>query len=1516
MFESYKFKNTSHKNFLNALTLIFDSDKKHNKTSIEKLGGSFGITDQNTIKELVELYLVEKSRRISNHKVLRLKRKYNAIVDLYKTQVNLSHRTSQSMLLNQYSTPATISFLAGRYCETHKQGLFYEASAGNGMLTIANSGKDFVVNEIDDTRNNNLSSQNIYKRVTKKDSSQATEKSKQFDAVITNPPFGRLKDSADWHKVSGFVFKELDHKMSVIALDTMKDDGRAAIIIGGHTKYDVKGRVQAGKNRVYLSYLYHHYNVEDIINIDGKKLYSKMGTGFNTRLILINGRKSNPSGYAPTKDVANTDVVSTHEELYNRVSQHFGNGQGLKAPYVPAATSCFNLDVHTPDSMSFEIHNAIKSIKNAVGGSLNDYLVSKLKYKSNTELCKALAAEQIDGVSTAIYNIEKGEGLIIGDQTGIGKGRQAAAVIRYAYKNGLTPIFLTEKANLFTDLYRDLEDINSSDIKPFIVNTRSSKTNIKDKTGKVLYKAPAPAEQKKIISSGKLPKNYDCVVATYSQFASSKPTEKQFFLNKVSKGAILIMDESHNASGTSATGGFLKEVVKQTKGCLFLSATFAKRPDNMPIYALKTSMKDANLSDEALTDAIVSGGVALQEVLASQLVAEGQMIRRQRTYEGIEVDYLTLDKQAKSHEIISDKITSIIREIIAFQEINIEPVIEKLDSEYVKENKSAGITKGTAKAGVDSSPYFSKVFNVVNQMLFAIKAEQVANHAIKRLKQGYKPVIAFANTMESFLDDAKSGDIVNVDFKEVLKRGLDGVMRYTVTDMANNKTKRQIYPHQLNSEAQNSYYDILNKIDEASTGIVASPIDLIVKKINEAGFTTAEVTGRSREVELMYDDDGTITGKVSTRKKEIVDQAFRKFNENEIDVLLINQSGSTGASAHAVTTNKVKQKDVKQRVMIVLQAELDINTEVQKRGRINRTGQVLMPKYDYISSAIPAEKRLQMMLQKKLKSLDANTTSNQKNSEDLMKSDDFLNKYGNEIVEMWLTENMDINLKLGNVLESSGDNLAHKTSGRVAILSVKEQKDFYNEVLTNYKKYLSKLIEDGDYDLEVETVNLDAKTIDKNIAVVGKKQNSSFGGTTFIEKCEVNNLRKPFKIDEINLQIAEALNGKTATQHQEKMLADYLEYTDFKVSENYTTKSVKWDNKIKAIKTEKAYIEADDKSEYYNTRLNDLSDSKAKDIKQSEEKILNQSNSIVRLLKHFNIGKVCYYPTLDHDTGKSNTPIICTNISFSEKAKNPFAPSNISFSFAFSNSVKKRTFEPTNKYYQELQSIIGASYFLNEYKEKDIIKDWDDSIKRSSSDRKIAYIVTGNILQGYGKYNKGKLISYTLKGGGEKKGILIPIELAKAKGSQDSVNVPIYKAKEYVVTGSDSAIIKTNTELYILRSGGQFKVYVPSSKKQGGIYFLDEDLLKLTDTQNFNKIGTTMLARVSNDNIDEFLKILENKHSISALVPRTRLDEIKGIKNAIKETPPAPTNAKDKKLKLVKVRARARQRQLKLINIL
>jgi hypothetical protein len=107
--------------------------------------------------------------------------------------------------------------------------------------------------------------------------------------------------------------------MCLKALQCMKDTGKAALIIGGHTTWDEQDRVTGGQNRIFLNYLYHFYNVDDIILINGKKLYSRQGTSINTRLILINGAKDKPDGAAPLKNKLHSTVVNSHEELWDRV---------------------------------------------------------------------------------------------------------------------------------------------------------------------------------------------------------------------------------------------------------------------------------------------------------------------------------------------------------------------------------------------------------------------------------------------------------------------------------------------------------------------------------------------------------------------------------------------------------------------------------------------------------------------------------------------------------------------------------------------------------------------------------------------------------------------------------------------------------------------------------------------------------------------------------------------------------------------------------------------------------------------------------------------------------------------------------------------------------------------------------------------------------------------------------------------------------------------------------------------
>ena len=91
--------------------------------------------------------------------------------------------------------------------------------------------------------------------------------------------------------------------------------------------------------------------------------------------------------------------------------------------YESVANGVDSLNSVIPQRLVEETHAALQKLKAALGNDVIGYVENRL-HMSISELGDALAAEQVDGVALAMYNIEKrAQSVIIGDQTGIGKGR-------------------------------------------------------------------------------------------------------------------------------------------------------------------------------------------------------------------------------------------------------------------------------------------------------------------------------------------------------------------------------------------------------------------------------------------------------------------------------------------------------------------------------------------------------------------------------------------------------------------------------------------------------------------------------------------------------------------------------------------------------------------------------------------------------------------------------------------------------------------------------------------------------------------------------------------------------------------------------------------------------------------------------------------------------------------------------------------------------------------------------------
>ena len=297
----------------------FAQNLKTNKRIIKQLAQEAGITDLTYAYEKAELAWTLWYRKIIQENK-DIKTQLQKAADFYYNfQPTFSQTSSTKKIYQQYSTAAPIALLAGWFVDAQNADSVFEPSAGNGLLCIYAPYEKTTVNEIDATRLSNLELQ-PFKAVLNHDALlpfkgyETTQ-----DAVLCNPPFGKL-DVVNYD-YDGFIIKKLDHLMIAHALATMKDTGRAALIIGGHTEYNAKGMIASF--RPFFNWLYHHYQVLDMINIDSRKLYAKQGTAFPLRLILIAGRKEVPFGTAPRINEAleiETEV-SSFEALFQRVKK-------------------------------------------------------------------------------------------------------------------------------------------------------------------------------------------------------------------------------------------------------------------------------------------------------------------------------------------------------------------------------------------------------------------------------------------------------------------------------------------------------------------------------------------------------------------------------------------------------------------------------------------------------------------------------------------------------------------------------------------------------------------------------------------------------------------------------------------------------------------------------------------------------------------------------------------------------------------------------------------------------------------------------------------------------------------------------------------------------------------------------------------------------------------------------------------------------------------------------------------
>ena len=1119
---------------------------------------------------------------------------FKAAVHLAEHQPAFVARTGASVRHQQYSTPLPLSVAAQRLLGDTRGRRGLEPTIGNGSLvTLLPAGTAIDGVEIDAARVQWAQALRPEVQVVHADV-LALPLPQHYDFSIANPPFGGLDRDESF---DGLVVKRLDYLIVLKALAARVEAGRSVFIVGADRQniFERSEGAIGGSSWTFLKWLSDHYEVEGALEINGR-LYAKQGAQYPVRMLTVGRRRSADEQQARRRqpflqvgeerinlrdEAARLPLAHTWDDVWAHVQtlaarlgiaeatqpgprrQRVGND--YQAPYESASRRG-EASTMVPRNLEGPLARAFARFHREYGVGVDEFVLQRLRLSEDE--AATLAPEQIDAIALALRQMDRGRALVLGDMTGVGKGRTLAAVARAAALNGQPVVFLTKKPNLFTDFWRDLCDIRSEGLfKPIVLNDG---VPVLDTDNQVVLPPTPKAVTRRLIANrtSLADSEYNLLMGTYSQFnLSAERSDRSAWLPRLAEGALLILDESHDAAGDSNQSANAAAAVATAQSVIYSSATYAKGARNMAVY---TKAFPPSVAVASLADTLEAGGEPLQEILSAMLAEEGAFIRREHDLSGLDFEVIE-DPNRERNEQYADRVAEVLRAMSLLsgdiEESFVAGVRKEISTEIAKLPPEA---RAGSRMKVNYITFGSRLYTLLRQFALALKVDCVANAAVAAIRGGEKPVIALEQTNESILKEALAVDAEHLDpdgsagsqalmslpalsFRDLLARTLKrlraivkvdyygNVERLDAADVAEEQARERNPENPQAGERarrafESAYGEVLDLIERLPP-LPLSPIDAIAQQIEQAGqgvesaeaggFRTVEISGRAFETRLV--DDGAtmlVRPRVDNRL-----QALHDFNSGAADAAVMTRAGSTGTSMHA----SERFADQRRRRLIELQIANDVNERVQFFGRINRRGQVVDPAITTVSSGLPLETRVLAMQNAKLRRLSANTQSNRRNSAEITEVPDILNPLGNAICKDFLINEPDIARQLGIELGDDDDGggnedgafFVNKLFGLLALLPIAEQRRISEQVFAEFERQLAALDAKGMNPLKSREMDVRAKVVERTV-VCGVERDayaSVFDEPVYATRLRWKEKRDPWRWDRVCATVKDELES-------------------------------------------------------------------------------------------------------------------------------------------------------------------------------------------------------------------------------------------------------------------------------------------------------------------------------------------------------------------------------------------------------